>query len=72
MSLDIPDPACIGVAQASASRWRQAPSLLRARPVGAGHNRAPRRRKAFEITVTELRLIAAAASIGESSQPSHG
>ncbi len=31
-----------------------------------------RRRRALEITVTEEKLIAAAASIGESSQPVHG
>ena len=33
---------------------------------------ARRRRSAFEITVTEDRLIAAAATIGESSHPSQG
>jgi hypothetical protein len=33
---------------------------------------APRSRSAFVMTVTELRLIAAAATIGESSQPSQG
>ncbi len=31
--------------------------------------RDPRRRKAFEMTDTELRLMASAALIGESSQP---
>ena len=34
--------------------------------------RAPRRRSALAITVTGLRLIAAAASIGDSSQPVQG
>jgi hypothetical protein len=36
------------------------------------HSFTPRRRSAFEITVTELRLMAAAAIMGESSQPSQG
>jgi hypothetical protein len=36
------------------------------------YSRTPRSRSAFEITVTELRLMAAAAIIGDSSQPSHG
>jgi hypothetical protein len=36
------------------------------------HSFTPRRRSAFVITVTELRLMAAAAIMGESSQPSQG
>jgi len=42
----------------SRTRSPQSPALLR--------------RSALAITVTELRLIAAAATIGERSQPSHG
>jgi hypothetical protein len=38
----------------------------------AAHSSTRRSRSAFVITVTELRLMAAAAIIGESSQPSQG
>lgn len=37
-----------------------------------GHNAARRKRNAFPITDTELRLIAALAIIGLSKMPNHG
>ena len=43
------------------------------RPGGpGGHSRAVRKRNALVITETELRLIASAAIIGDSSQPVKG
>ena len=41
-------------------------------PKAAGQRRTPRRRRAFPITETELRLIAAAASIGLRRMPRKG
>jgi hypothetical protein len=41
-------------------------------PTVPAYSRAPRSRSAFVMTVTELRLIAAAATMGERSQPSQG
>ena len=42
------------------------------RGCGAPSSRTARKRSAFAITETELRLMAAAAIIGDSTRPSHG
>ena len=48
------------------------PSACRSYPIGLLHNRAVRKRSALPITETELRLMAAAAMIGDSSKPNIG
>jgi hypothetical protein len=42
------------------------------RELDAGHNRTVRNLRAFPITETEERLIAAAANIGEINSPKNG
>jgi len=67
---DISDPWKHGGVPPSIVRVRRA--LAPAAAHGRRHRRTVRSRSAFEITESELRLIAAAATIGESSQPSQG
>lgn len=51
---------------------RRTPGARRRSPVEVLHKRALRKRSALPITETELRLMAAAAMIGDSSRPNTG